>query len=86
MIFERILSSGSNEWKTNIFKLWPNTEFIQYHFFFILLIMYPPEILVNDILEEKSSFPNFVLLGLSRSYVTGIYMKLQGIVGRIQPE
>lgn len=48
--------------------------------------MYPPEILVNDILEEKSSFPNFVLLGLSRSYVTGIYMKPQGIMGRIQLE
>ena len=55
-------------------------------FFFILLIMYLPEILVNDILEEKYSFPNFVLLGLSRSYVTGIYMKPQGIMGRIQPE
>ena len=86
MIFERILTSGSNEWKTNIFKLWPNTEFIQYHFFFILLIMYLPEILVTDILEEKSSFPNLVLLGPSRSYVTGIYLKPQGIMGRIQLE
>ena len=55
-------------------------------FFFILLILYLPEILVNDILEEKSSFPNLVLLGPSRSYVTGIYLKPQGIMGRIQLE
>lgn len=55
-------------------------------FFFILLIMYLPEIVVNDILEEKSSFPNFVLLGPSRSYVTVIYLKPQGIMGTIQLE
>lgn len=55
-------------------------------FFFILLIMYLPEILVNDILEEKSSFPNLVLLGPSRSYVTVIYLKPQGIMGTIQLE
>lgn len=48
--------------------------------------MYLPEIVVNDILEEKSSFPNFVLLGPSRSYVTVIYLKPQGIMGTIQLE